>query len=98
MAFDLYKRNPEGLEAALSQSIVEKQERDEKPVTFGYDRGTPMRFAMDKLRGQGLSGEFGQLSMQPSTQRYLRDYVYRMSSGPFALPIPGMAPPSQQEA
>lgn len=74
---------------ALGQGVENKQSRAEAPVTFGYEAGTPIRFAGDQLQKNiGMVGEFGTSTKDPNMKGYFKDWTGFWSSGPFGPGIP----------
>jgi hypothetical protein len=100
VAFRLSQRDPESISVALGQALADKQSRHEKPVTFGYEAGTPVRFAGEEVERQlGLNGEFGAMTndkKDKNAQGYLKKFVDQWTSGAFS-PMGGEPAPSSEE-
>lgn len=74
---------------ALSQGVDNKLTRAEAPVTFGYEAGTPIRFAGDQIKENiGLAGEFGASTKDPGMKKYYGDWTAYWSNGPFGPATP----------
>lgn len=69
---------------ALGQGVDNKLTRAEAPVTFGYEAGTPIRFAGKQLADNiGMVGEFGTSTNDPKMKSYYGDWAQQWTSGPF---------------
>lgn len=69
---------------ALGQGIDNKASRQETPVTFAYEGGTPIRFAgSEMVKNLGMVGEFGLSTKDPGMKNYYRDWTSFYSNGPF---------------
>jgi hypothetical protein len=74
---------------ALGQGVDNKQTRQEAPVTFGYEGGTPIRFAGAALRENiGMNGEFGAQTKDPKSKEYFGDWTGYWTGGPFGPAMP----------
>lgn len=100
MAFPLGQRDPGSISDALGQALLDKETRREKPVTFGYEAGTPTRFAGEEIsRNLGLNGEFGAMTndkKDTDSQAYLKKFVDQWTSGAFS-PFGGEAGQGSQQ-
>lgn len=80
---------------ALGQGVDNKLTRAEAPVTFGYEAGTPIRFAGKQLVDNiGMVGEFGVSTKDPNMKGYFKDWTGFWANGPFGPAAPdngGMA-------
>lgn len=74
---------------ALGQGVDNKKTRQEAPVTFGYESGTPIRFAGAELRRNiGMNGEFGTQTQDKKSKSYFRDWTSFWTQGPFSPGLP----------
>lgn len=100
MAFPLGQRDPSSIGDALGQALLEKETRREKPVTFGYEAGTPVRFAGAEIaRNLGMNGEFGTMTndkKDKNSQAYLKKFVDQWTSGAFSPFDGGASSDSEQ--
>jgi hypothetical protein len=98
VAFTLSDRSPEGLRAALGQALADKEAREEKPVAFGYDSGSPTRFAGTELATRiGGRGDFWRMTndkKDKDAQGYLKEWTQQYTSGMFS-PFSGEPAPEE---
>lgn len=98
MAFNLSDRSPDVLRTALGQAVADKMAREEKPVAFGYEAGSPIRFAGDEIaRRIGGQGEFWRMAndkKNKDAQGYLKEWTQQYTSGMFS---PFSAEPAPEE-
>jgi hypothetical protein len=95
VAFPLANRSPDNLATALGQAVMEKQARQEKPVLFGYDNGSPMRFAGEEIATRiGGDGDFSRMAndkRDKGAQDYLKQWTQQVTSGMFSPLAPDAA-------
>jgi hypothetical protein len=88
VAFPLANRSPANLSTALNQAVMEKQARQEKPVLFGYDNGSPMRFAGEEIATRiGGDGDFSRMAndkQDKGAQDHLKQWTKQFTSGMFS--------------
>jgi hypothetical protein len=89
-----FRYDGKDIATALGQGVDNKKTRAEAPVTFGYEGGTPIRFAGKELAENiGMVGDFGNSTKDPEMKDYFKDWTGFWVSGPFS-PAPedgGMA-------
>lgn len=79
-----FRYDGKDIATALSQGVDNKLTRAEAPVTFGYEAGTPIRFAGEELKNNiGMVGDFGSSTKDPKMKGYFKDWTGYWSSGPF---------------
>ncbi len=90
-----FRYDGKDIATALGQGVENKLTRSEAPVTFGYEAGTPIRFAGEELKDNiGMVGDFGSSTKDPNMKGYYKDWTGYWSSGPFGPASPqegGMA-------
>lgn len=80
-----FRYDGKDIQTALGQGVDNKSTRQETPVTFAYEGGTPIRFAGTEIQKNiGLSGEFGSQTRDPKMKGYFGDWTGYWTSGPFA--------------
>ena len=88
MAFPLANRSPDTLATALDQAVREKLAKQETPNRFGYDNGSPTRFAGEELATRiGGDGDFARMAndkRDKGSQDYLRQWTGQFTSGMFS--------------
>jgi hypothetical protein len=88
VAFNLGDRDPGSLSTALGQATADKLAREETPVAFGYDKGTPTRFAGTELaRRIGGAGDFWRMAndkRDKDAQGYLQEWTRQFTAGMFS--------------
>jgi hypothetical protein len=79
-----FRYDGKDIETALGQGIDNKSTRQETPVTFAYEGGTPIRFAGAEIQKNiGLAGEFGSQTKDPKMKGYFGDWTSFWTGGPF---------------
>lgn len=84
MAFPIGQKD---VGVALGQAVEDRRARQEVPVAFGYNAGSPGRFAGDLfLKSMGTNGEFGSRTNDKEDkemQQAMLRFTKQWTSGPF---------------
>jgi hypothetical protein len=92
VAFPLAARDPAAVAETIGQALRDKQARDERPVAFGSEYGSPQKVSSERFAGDifggnlGISGAFGGATndkKNKEVQDKLGLWAQQWASGPF---------------